>query len=528
VTEKRRGLARAALLIATGNITSRVLGLVRDTVIAGLFGATGAVSAYRTAEFVPRQLYTLLVDGMVSSALVPVFSEYAEKDRRVLWQVASLILSLSVMVLGAVVLLGEWFAPQIALLLGGANNTIDLVLLTRLMRLTIPATLFLSLSGIVTGLLYALKRFVYPAFTAAIFNAGIVGVTLVGAWGFQWDIRIVAIGLVSGSVAQVLIQLPGLRGARLRFQFDLHHPVLRRIAKLYQPVILGLLVTLFQTSLDRRLANGTGASSLAWMQNATTLIQFPIGLVSVAISLAILPTLSQYAARTLAKNADGAAANRQFRETLFNGIKVVLILIIPAAVALFILAEPIIGLLFQHGEFTALDTVQTALALRFYLLGLIFAAVDQPLIFAFYARQNTLTPALVGIAAVGAYLLAVFVPTLFRPLQMTDLVLADSIKQLSHVAMMLWLIQRWGSLRGHGLVPTALKATLAAGAMGVVLVFGLWWLAPLLPPVSLVNEALLVMILGAAGGGVYIAGIALLRVDEVALLMAAVRQKLGR
>ncbi len=528
MTESRRGLAKAALLIAAGNITSRVLGLARDTVIAGLFGATGAVSAYRTAEFVPRQLYTLLVDGMVSSALVPVFSEYAEKDRRVLWQVAGLILSLAAVVLGAVVLLGEWLAPQIAWLLGGANNTIDLALLTRLLRLTIPATLFLSLSGIVTGLLYALKRFVYPAFTAAIFNAGIVLVTLVGAWGFHWNIEIVAVGLVSGALAQVLIQLPGLRGATLRLQFDLRHPVLRRIAKLYQPVILGLLVTLFQTSLDRRLANGTGESSLAWMQNATTLIQFPIGLVAAAVSLAILPTLSQYAAQSLAKNADGESAGRLFRETLFNGIKVVLILIIPAAVALFILAEPIIGLLFQHGEFTAFDTAQTALALRFYLLGLVFAAVDQPLVFAFYARQNTLTPALVGIAAVGAYLLAVFVPALFRPLQMTDLVLADSIKQLSHVALMLWLIRKWGNLRGRGPAATALKAALAAGAMGAVLYFGRVWLATALPPVSLLNEALLVIILGAAGGGVYVAGITLLRVDEIGLLTAAVRRRLGR
>ena len=522
---ERRGLAKAAALIAAGNITSRVLGLVRDTVIAGLFGATGAVSAYRTAEFVPRQFYDLLVGGMISSALVPVFSEYAEKDRRVLWHVASLILSLAVVVLGGLVLLGELLAPQIAWLLGG--DGLDLALLTRLLRLTMPAMLFLSLSGIVTGLLYALKRFVYPAFTAATFNAGIVLVTLVGAWVFRWGIETVALGLITGSVAQVLIQLPGLRGATLGFKFDLHHPVLRRIGKLYQPVILGLVVTLFQTSLDRRLANGTGASSLAWMQNATTLIQFPIGLVSVAISLAILPTLSRYAAQAMGKSDAAPEANRHFTETLFSGIKIVLILIIPATVALFILAEPIIRLLFEHGQFTPADTAQTALALRFYLLGLIFAAVDQPLIFAFYARQNTLTPALVGIAAVGAYLLAVFVPTLFRPLQMTDLVLADSVKQFSHVLLMLWLIRRWGSLRGHGLESTALKAALAAAAMGAALWVGRHWGESLLPPVSLANETLLVLGLSAVGGAVYLGGIALLRVEEIGLLVASVREKVS-
>ncbi|MFQ5577687.1 MAG: murein biosynthesis integral membrane protein MurJ, partial [Anaerolineae bacterium] len=525
VTDGRRGLAKAATLIAAGNIASRLLGLARDTVIAGLFGATGAVSAYRTAEFVPRQFYDLLVGGMISSALVPVFSEYVDRDRRVLWRAAGLVLSLAVVALGGAVALAELAAPQIAWLLGG--TALDLDLLARLLRLTIPAMLFLSLSGIVTGLLYALRRFVYPAFTAAVFNAAIVAVTLTGAWLFKGGVEVVALGLVAGSVAQIVLQLPGLRGAGLRFQLDVRHPVLRRIGRLYRPVILGLVVTLLQTSLDRRLANTTGESSLAWMQNATTLIQFPIGLVSAAISLAILPTLSRYAARAVGtgRNSD---ANRRFADTLFSGLKVVLILIIPAAVAQFILAEPVIRLLFEHGRFSAFDTAQTALALRFYLLGLIFAAVDQPLIFAFYARQNTFTPAMVGVAAVGVYLIAALGPLRFRPLHMTDLVLADSIKHMSHVAMMLWLIRRWGPLCGRGLEGTALKAAAAAAAMGLALWGGRLWLAALLPPAGLLNEALLVGALAVAGGGVYAAGIWALKVEEVGLLTGAVKNRLNR
>ncbi len=522
-TESRRGLAKAATLIAMGNIASRALGLLRDTVIAGLFGASAGVSAFRTAEFVPRQFYDLLVGGMISSALVPVFSEYAEKDRRVLWQVASLILSLTVIVLGGVILLGELAAPQIAWLLGGSK--LDLQLLTSLLRITMPAMLFLSLSGIITGLLYALKRFVFPAFTAAIFNTAIVTVTLVGAWAFGGGIEVVALGLIAGSMAQVALQLPGLRGARLRFAFDFKHPVLRRIGRLYRPVILGLAVTLFQTSLDRRLANGTGASSLAWMQNATTLIQFPMGLVSVAISLAILPTLSRYAVQSL-KSGNPEKADGRFMDTLFSGLKVVLILIIPSTVALFILAEPIIGLLFEHGVFTPFDTQQTALALRFYLLGLIFAAIDQPLIFAFYARQNTFTPAMVGIVSVGIYLAAAFSPMFFRPLEMTDLVLADSIKHLGHVSIMLWLIQRWGPLRGHGLEATILKSGLAAGAMGAILWMGVRQLPLLLPPSGLLSEVLLVGGLIIVGGGVYLAGIALLKVEEIGELAATIKRRM--
>jgi putative peptidoglycan lipid II flippase len=419
------GMARAASLIALGNILSRLLGLGRETVIAGLFGATGLVSAFRVAQIIPVMLYDLLVGGMVSSALVPVFSEQAEKDRAELWRIASLILSLVTILMAGVVLLIEWTAPQIAWLMAGGFDEALLAETTRLIRLTTPAVLFLSLSGVITGLLQALKRFTLPAFTASVFNATIVAVAMLGATVFQWGIDSLAIGLLLGAFLQVALQLPGLRDARLRFSFNLRHPALWRILKLGLPIILGLVISQIAIALDRNLASRTGEQSIAWMGYATTIIQFPLGLISAAISLAILPTLSRQAA---AAQPD----LRPFVATLTAGLRMVLVLIIPAAVALFVLAEPIVTLLFQRGHFTPLDTGQTALALRFYLLGLCFAAIDQPLVFAYYARQNTLTPALVGLLGVGFYAAAALLPALFRPLRMTDLVLANSLQLTGH------------------------------------------------------------------------------------------------
>ncbi|MEM7029718.1 MAG: murein biosynthesis integral membrane protein MurJ [Chloroflexota bacterium] len=521
-------IARNAVLIAIGNIASRALGLLRDIVIADLFGAKGPVSAFRTAEFIPRQFYDLLVGGMISSALIPVFSEYAEKDKQTLWQVASLLLSLALLVLGVIVIITELGAEHIARLLGA--DGLDLTLTTRLLRLTLPAMLFLSLSGIITGLLQALNRFTFPAFTAASFNAAIVVVTLVGNLFFDVGIEIVAIGLLAGSIIQIIIQLPGLRDARLTFHLDLQHPVLRRIGRLYQPIILGLVVTFFQTSLDRRLANGTGESSLAWMQNATTLIQFPMGLIVVAISLATLPTLSRYAASTQATSmgaSESPADNQAFITTLIDGIKIVLILIIPATVALFVLGQPIINLLFEHGAYEAFDTQQTNLALRFYLLGLIFAAVDQLLVFAFYARQNTLTPALVGVASVGVYLLAVWLPTLTRSLQMTDLVLADSLKHIGHLIMMMWLIRQFGVIGGYGLMTTLIKSALAALGMGGVLWIISAGVSAWLPPTNTLNEIIIVMSSVITGGGMYLVFLFVLQVPELQTLRRLVAQKLS-
>ena len=514
-------MARAASLIALGNVLSRLLGLMRETVIAGLFGATGLVSAFRVAQIIPIMLYDLLVGGMVSSAFVPVFSEQAEKNRAELWHIATVILSLTATVMAAVVILIELTAPQVAFFIVPGFDESLLAETTRLIRITTPAVLFLSLSGIFTGLLHALKRFTLPAFTASVFNATIVVVALAGALIFNWGIEAVAFGVVLGSALQVLLQLPGLRDARLRFKISLNslkHPMLRQIIKLALPVVLGLIISQVAIILDRNLASRTGVESIAWMQYATTIIQFPLGLIAAAISLAILPTLSRQATDI---DSSGHSLNA-FMNTLTAGLRMVLVLIIPATVALFILAQPIVSLLFERGQFTPYDTRQTALALRFYLLGLTFAAIDQPLIFAYYARQNTLTPALVGLVGVGFYLITALLPTLFRTLQMTDLVLANSVQLTGHALVMLWLVNRQASLKGRQLGTTTLKASVAALAMGSVLWLGLPPLQTLFVPETLSGRALLVGSAVVLGGGVYLLAALLLKIPEVKLIQTLV------
>lgn len=518
VSRSGGGMAQAASLIALGNVLSRLLGLVRETVIASLFGATGLVSAFRVAQIIPVMLYDLLVGGMVSSAFVPVFSEQAEKDRTELWHIASVVISLATVVLIGVVLLIELAAPQVARLMAGGFDDALLAETARLIRITTPAVFFLSLSGIFTGLLHSLRRFTLPAFTASVFNATIVVVALVGALIFNWGIDSLAVGLLLGAALQVALQLPGLRDARLRPQISFRHPVLRRIIKLGLPVLLGLVISQVAIALDRNLASRTGAESIAWMQYATTIIQFPLGLVAAAISLAILPTLSRQAAQV----DPGGRPLEAFSNTLAGGLRMVLVLIIPATVALFVLAEPVVSLLFERGQFTPADTLQTALALRIYLLGLTFAAIDQPLIFAYYARQNTLTPALVGLAGVGFYLAAALSPTLFRPLRMTDLVLANSVQLTGHALVMLWLVNRQSPLTGRQLGSTTLKAMAAALVMGGVLLVGLSLLPTYLPGDGLRWQALRLGILVMLGGGAYVALAALLRVGELKQIQALV------
>ncbi|MCA9923862.1 MAG: hypothetical protein KC421_15905, partial [Anaerolineales bacterium] len=268
---ENRGVLKAAAILAVGNVTSRVLGLMRDIVKATLFGTSDLLGAYTVAALVPMTLFNLIIGGeMVSSSLVPVFSDYAtEERRRELWGVVSTFLSLATAVLLGIVLLVQIFTPQVAWLVG-AHNFKDPALLpitVSLMRLATPAVLFLSIASILTSVLYALKRFALPAFTAAIFNGAIVTVALLR----PEHIDSLVWGLLLGSFLQIVLQLPALRDGRFRIQFNWRHPAIRRILILYTPIVVGLLVNQAAIWISYNLAILTGDNSVPFMTYATTL-----------------------------------------------------------------------------------------------------------------------------------------------------------------------------------------------------------------------------------------------------------------
>jgi len=515
VASEQANIAGSASIIALGGIASRLLGVVREAVISYFFGASGLVSAFRVASAVPTMLYDLLIGGMLSAALVPVFTEVADREgKEALWALFGRVVSLVAAVLAGAVLLIELLAPQVAWLLSGGFEPELQATVTRMIRIITPAMLFFGMSGIVTSLLYALKRFSYTALGAAVYNLGIIiAAPLLHG---RIDIYSLAVGILLGALLQLSIQTPGLRGARLRFTLDLSHPALRRILTLYLPIAAGLIISNLQIAIDRRLASSTGENSIAWMANATTLFQLPHGLVAVAIALAVLPTLSRLSA---AGDQDG------FRRTLGQGLRLVLVLIVPATLGLLVLARPAVALLFEHGRFTASDAMQTAAALRLYLLGLIFASIDWPLNYAFYARQNTLVPALVGVFSVVVYLVVALL--LKGPLGMFGLVLADAAKHCSHALTMLVLLQRrMGGLSGQRLAQTTGKAFLAAGVMAGVMALVLYLVSAWIGADGKIDYLILVGIGAGLGILVYLGLANLLHIEEFSLLRDAVTRRL--
>ena len=534
-------VAGASGILALGNICSRLLGLAREIVLTFLFGATGAVDALQVAIIVPKAIYDLLIGGHINGAIVPVLSDVITlRGKDELWRVLSALVSLVIAALALLVALIELLAPQIVPLVAPGLDATTRQLAIQLLRLTGPSLLFLSLFAVFSGTLFALRSFTLPAFAGLVFNGCIVLVTLALAPSLAWQpslaerleifplvlsrpasgIVAVALGWLAGAAAQMLLQMPGLRLRRLRFSFNWRHPALKSIGLLYLPVMFSLSMdTLIIRPFSYRLASMTGDGGIAIMNWATTLVQFPQGLVATAISIAILPTLARQSTEMT------EAAGRAFKDTLGLGLRLAITLILPAAAGLFALAVPIIALLFENGAFLAADTANTALALRLYLLGLPFAAIDLLLVYAFYARKDTLTPALVGILSLLSYMGVALL--LFERYGLYSLMVADSVKHLAHASVSGWLL--WRRLDGFGaqdLRRTLLKSALASALMAAAAYFTLPAITRLIGPGGILNELLLVFACALIYGGVFVLGARALKLGELAWLITLLRQRL--
>ena len=529
----RQRIATAAGLIMLGNVASRLLGVVREQVIAALFGTTGTTDAFVAAATVPTMLYDLLIGGAISAALIPVFADYADREDD-LWRVASTVINLVLGALAIAVAILVIFAPQLMGVLATGLPAAQQAQAVVLVRLVLPAVLFLGLSAVTTALLYAQQRFALPAFAVALYNLGLIVVAVLFAG--RLGVVSLALGLLVGAIAQVALQLPGLRTMRYSLRLELNHPGVRQILALYAPVALGLLITQAQVVIDRHLASQTGEGSMATMRFATTLVQFPLGLVGTAMSLAILPTLSRYATRSKGNQGDSqfeirnsnfcSSAPDDFKRTLATGLKLALLLILPATVGLVVLRLPLIELLFQHGVFGAASTQRTALAFLCYSPSIPFAAIDLLLVAAFYARKNTLVPALY-VASFGVLVYLVVALSLVGPLGMPGLVLANSAYWTAHAIVLFWLLWREiGGLQGYGLARAAIKTLAAALVMGAAVaavgpLLGQW-----LPLAGLRGVAMWLAVATTLGVVVYAAAVALLRVEEAGALVAMVRERL--
>jgi putative peptidoglycan lipid II flippase len=466
-----RSVAIAMAVIALGNIVSRLLGLVREQVMAALFGATAATDAFVVASAVPQIVYDLLVGGAISAALVPVFVDaLGDGDDDRLWHLLSTVLTLVALVLVGVAVVLGLAAPLVVDLLASRLGDAARSAAIPMVRVMLIAVVLQGLAGVLTGVLYARRRVTLPAFAVAVYNGGIIVSALL--WHQALGVYALVLGVVIGAAGQLVLQLFGLGGLRYRPSLDLQSPEVRTILRLYGPVAAGMIVTIAGIVIDRNLASGLSEGSLSVMNYATRLIQFPLGLVGTATSFAVLPLLSKHASALVAARESGAPeteAAEGYRETLNFGVRIVLLLMLPATLGLAVLREPLVQLLFERGQFSPQDTARTALVFLAYAPQLPFTALDQLLIVAFYARKDTRTPVLVGVVTVVLYLVSAL--ALIGPLEVAGLALANAIQNSVHGLILLVLLQRAGvRLIDGAFLFWALRVLVASVGVGIALI----------------------------------------------------------
>jgi putative peptidoglycan lipid II flippase len=510
----RRRVAGAAAIIATGNILSRGLGLVRDIVIAAIFGATQGTDAFFFARLVPQNLYDLLVGTVAPAAFVPVFVQYA-RDERQFWRLVGAIFSLAGLAFVSLAVVLAVFADQVVAVIGqGFSSTDQRDLSIMLMRIALISVIFQGLAGVLTSALYAQNRFALPAFATTAYNVGIIVgvVALAQPLGYP----ALPIGLILGALAQFGLQASGLRDfwRHYRPHIDMKDPAVRRILTLAGTVAAGLVVTTIASLIDANLALRLPEGNYTSMQYATRIIQFPLGIVGLAVSFAILPTLS-------ALNPTNRGSLAAYRDALAFGIKLVLLLMLPALALVAALSQPMVAAVFERNAFQSTDSVRTAEIFLFYSPQLPFTAVDYLLINAFYARQNARTPVLVGVLCVVIYL-GVALSTV-GPLGARGLALANALQNSSHAVILLWLLRRsLPDLRlGRALAPFLVRVVPAAALMWFALV-AIW---PTLNRLGTLPGLVAAAILASA---LYLAALLALRVSEVHAVVALLRSRLGR
>jgi putative peptidoglycan lipid II flippase len=509
-----RRLAKSTAIFSLATGLSRILGLVREIVAAYYFGAAGRINAFTVAFQVPNLVRALVADAALSSAFVPVFSELLEKgERKRAWRVASSLFWLMLLGLGGLTALFIVLAPWVLAPFGQPGGSHALTV--GLSRVLFPIVALLGLSGIVVGILNSYDHFTVPALTPVAWNLAIIAGLAIGvpqAHSVDSKLYVYAVAIVIGTVIQVLLPLPWLRGrdGRLQMVLDWRDPAVKQVLVLMVPVTLSIGLINFNAVVDTLFASRLLDPRLApaAIEKAFRIYMLPQGMFSVAVATVLFPSLSRLAAR---------GDMRGFRQTVGTGLRQIGFLLVPASVVIAVLAEPIVRLLYQRGQFHPGQTPIVADALAAFSLGLTFNGTMLLLNRAFFSLQSNWLPTAIALGNLG---LNAVLDAVFYRLGIWGIPLSTSLVNIAGTwALIALLRRRLGRLELAETVVSyakiALASGLAAGAGWVV-----WWAIDheLGRSVGAQIFALVVALVAAADA--YLVGCLVLRVRELGTLLS--------
>lgn len=519
--DEKRNLGKAAGVVSFFTLISRVLGLVRDMVIASFFGATISADAFFVAFRIPNMLRRFTAEGSMTIAFIPVFTEYLKtKSKKEAFELARIILTLLsvllVLITIAGILLSPWIVRVIAFGFGGEGPEYELT--TLLTRITFPYIFLVSLVAFFMGVLNSLKHFAAPAASPIFLNVGIIGATLFVAPHLSEPVIATAIGVLVGGMLQVMLQLPVVfkKGLSLMPMWQPGHPAVKRIGMLILPALFGSAIYQINQLTGTLLASFLQKGSISWLYYADRLVELPLGVFAIAISTAALPSLSRQAVEK-DENA--------FLDTLEHAIKITFFISIPSLIGLIILGKPIIQLFFQRGAFDAISSDKTATALMYYSLGLWAFSGVKIVVSGYYALQDTVTPVKVSVITFLSYLFLGII-LMRTPLKHGGLALALSLSSAINFTLLVLLLKR--KMPDWDLVPvflSTLKIVLSAAIMGLGVYLLKHMYFPDIPDMGIIALIIQIAVLVISGIVIYLIAALMFRCRELNAFLGLIKNR---
>ena len=456
-------------MVSIAVLGSRLTGLVREILMARLFGAGFVYDAFLLGFRIPNLTRDLFAEGALSSAFVPIFAQtLAKKGKEEARLLSNLVATTILLVVGAICVIGIVFSPALVTLLADGFRRVPgkFELAVQMTRIMFPFLVLVALAAQAMGVLNACNRFAVPATASTFFNIGsiVFGLLLgrvLGPWLGIQPITGMALGVVMGGALQFLWQVPSMRAAGFSFRptFDWSHPGLRQILRLMGPAILGNAAVLINVTVNTNFASRIpGDGPVSWLSYAFRFMQLPLGIFGVAIASATLPSISRSA---------GAGNMDEFRRTLSRSLGLVFLLTLPSSIGLAVLGKSMIGAIYQGGRFTAHDTQQTALALSCYAIGLAGYAALKVLNPAFYALHDARTPMYISLVSIAVNYAVAWTLMNTSGLGHAGLALSTSAVAIFGALVLFALLRnRIGGVYGRDLLASILKLIVASVAMG--------------------------------------------------------------
>ncbi len=499
---RRVNIRRATAILTAAFLVSRVLGLLRTSMFAAIFGATATSDAYYQAFIVPDLIFNVVAGGALSSAFIPVFTGYmvGKRDENSAWHIASSALNIAIAIMVGLALLAEIFAGQIVPLYNPGVSASEIALITLLVRIMLLQSIIMGAGVIVTSVLQARQNFLLPAIGSVLYNFGLIAgllpgffLALHGQHNDNVNVLFATFGVVVGAILQVSIQIPGLLKVGMRYapSFDWRHPAVIQIGRQMIPRIINAVMLYASIFVDRGLllllvvVVGKEVNGLITQYyQAFQLVLLSVSIFGASVSTAAFPTIAEYVAR---------GHMDRVRAIIMETLRSILFLSIPSCVGLAVLALPVVQVLYEHGAFSLENAQATAVPLTFFAIGLCGLAAVEILTRAFYALRDSTTPVIVS---VGQFLFKIALSIVLIDIAvwgaqwgMGALAFSTSIAGLLKSAVLLWLLhERIGDLRLRELGIFIGRVLLAAAAMGLVLLLVRFILDHIL--VTTVNSAL--------------------------------------